>query len=379
MKRLKNDDTLTKLGDIYHYLLVLKHCCSLRENEVIFVEQFGDISKISSDDSFQMEVKHHVDEHNMVDRDSEFWNTLKNWLINKEEMKRFKSYILLTTSIIDEESAFYDWESKSADERLSKLKEVGMERRKKEKTFRELYDKIFNTFTEEEIKLIISRVALHTGENNITLIRKEIQQHPHFQNVSEDDFDSYVNELLGYVINKPTTPPFAWHINFSEFKSLTIELRDRFANNGRIIPSKYGGKELSNVEKYLDHKFVQEIIRIKYDNQVKEAINDVWRKNSTVIEYFNDNLIFFDDVKSYKNGLSKKLNHIKENYVLDLSEKEENHRIKGAKKFFNKAMTMELENFGMIKSNTRFFQNGVIHEIVDDGNVYWYIEEDENE
>ncbi len=379
MKRLKNDDTLTKLGDIYHYLLVLKYCCSLKEDEIIYVEQFGDISKVATNDSFQMEVKHHIDEHKMVDRDSEFWNTLKNWLENKETMEKFNSYILLTTSSFDETSAFYNWESQNTDERLENLKEIGRERKKKEKTFRELYEKIFNVFSEEEIKSIIGKVIVNAGEKNITFLKKELQQHPHFQNVNEADFNPYINELLGYIINKPSTPPFSWRIEFNEFKRLTIELRDRFANSSRTIPSTYDGKEVSNVDVFLDKKFVQEIKRIKYDEEIKEAINNVWRKNSTVIDYFEGNYIFFNDLKTYKNGLNKKINYVKKNFEIDYSDEVEKKRIRGSQKLFNEVMAMDLENFGIIKSNTRFFQNGVIHEIVDDGDIYWYIEEEDDE
>jgi hypothetical protein len=377
LKRLKNDDTLTKLGDIYHYLLVLKHCCELKEGETIFVEQFGDITKISPDDSYQMEVKHHVEENKIRDRDSEFWNTLKNWLENELTVRQFKYLILLTTSYIDSSSIFSDWNLSNGDERLKRIKDMGQERKKKEATFRGLYNRIFDNFSDDVIKSILEKVVLRSSENNVTLIKEEIKKHPHFQNVSSASFEPYINDLLGFIVNKPIHPPFRWEIKYIDFKNYSTELRDRYSLKGRVIPPKYDGKIIDNYDSYSDRKFVHEIRKINYETEVEEAINNVWRKNNTVIEYFEDNYVFFEDLETYKNGLREKMNYKKKNLDLDFSDQDKKKRIKESKKFFNGAMSMELERFGMINSNVRFFQNGVIHEIVDDEDLYWYIESDE--
>jgi hypothetical protein len=379
MNRLKNDDTLTKLGDIYHYLLVLKYCLDLKEGEKIYVEQFGDISKEGKDDSFQMEVKHHINESNLTDRDSEFWNTLKNWLENKDYISGFKELILLTTSTINQSSSFYDWETKNIEERLHALKKIGSVKKKKEETFRKLYDKIFNDFDEEEIKSIIGKVKICSGLYNVSLIKDELRNHSHFLNVKEENFEPYLNSLLGYIIRLPVDPPYSWEISHRDIKSVTVDLRDHFSENNRAIPMKYETMETSNTDKYMDRRFVKEIERIKYEEMIPEAINDVWRTNSTIIDYFTNNYVFYESLEAYKKNMQKKLNLLKKNYELDYSDKEEKTRLKESKKYYNRAMLMELEGFGIIKINSRFFQNGIIHEIVDNGLIYWYIDGEENE
>lgn len=377
MARLKHDDTLTKLGDIYHYLLVLKYCFELKLDEKIHVEQYGDISKESPNDSFQMEVKHHINQSNLTDRDSEFWNTLKNWLENKNHMNKFKELILLTTSQLNQASSFYDWEVKSANERLNILKEVSQEKKKREESFRGTYNKIFNNFNEEDIKSIVSKITIISGSQNVSLLKNELKVHPHFLNVDELSFDSYLDSLLGHIIRCPASPPYDWEISYTDFKKVTVDLRDRFSTNNRIIPNNYETKNITNVDKYMNRKFVKEIKRIKYDEMISDAINDVWRTNNTVIDYFDGNYIFFDDLKAYKKGLGRKLKIIKKDFELDYSDAEEKVRLKQSKKYFNKSMSGELEGFGMIRTNSRFFQNGIIHEIVDKGLIHWYIEGEE--
>ncbi|POB09628.1 hypothetical protein CO251_15595 [Sulfobacillus sp. hq2] len=128
MKRLGNDATLTRLGDVYQYLFVVKNCLELKENEQIYVEQYGDIAKISPKDSVQTEVKHHLSEHNLSDRSEDFWKSLRNWLKNYDYAAKFKSLILLTTSSIPATSAFYQWDLKHPTDRLSILKDIGQMR-----------------------------------------------------------------------------------------------------------------------------------------------------------------------------------------------------------------------------------------------------------
>ncbi|WP_217579050.1 hypothetical protein, partial [Mesorhizobium sp. GbtcB19] len=85
-----------KLGDIFHYLIVLEHCLDLKENEIIVVERYGDLSIESTELSKNMEVKNHIKQKNFLDRDVEFWKTLKNWMENYRGVKRFDKLILLT-------------------------------------------------------------------------------------------------------------------------------------------------------------------------------------------------------------------------------------------------------------------------------------------
>ena len=159
MRRLSNDDTLTKLGDTYHYLVVLEHCLELDEGETIYVEEHGDVSKISPNDPSNIEVKSHLAEHPLSDRDSEFWNTLKNWIINRDHLASYKRLILLTTSTVSDESAFYRWDELDAQERVERLSAIGRIKKEQEKTFRPLFNAVFGC-PNDALTQIVGRVEL---------------------------------------------------------------------------------------------------------------------------------------------------------------------------------------------------------------------------
>ncbi|MGX5641826.1 hypothetical protein [Bacillus toyonensis] len=376
MERLKNNDTLTKLGDFYHYLLVLKSCLEMVPDEKIFVETYGDLSRVSKHNSSQTEIKHHKDTHILSDRSSEFWNTLKNWLENHEDMEQFKSLILLTTSSIKSNSVFNNWEDTSVNERLQIIKSAGVERKKKEKEFRKLYE-IIDSYPESILCKILEKITLVFDQPNINTIRKELMLHPHFLNLSEENFTPYVNSILGYIISIPESPPYSWEIDFQSFRDLAINLRDRFTSNERVIPNTYATRTTDTYEAYKHKKFVKEIERIEYESFINDAIDDVWRKNNTIIDFFDGNIQFFSDLKVYKNDLRRKLTYMKNDIELDCPNQERRTLIKHSKKYYNKAMMMSPESFGIIKSNSSFFQCGIIHEIVDDNLICWYLEDEE--
>ncbi|MEN7435279.1 hypothetical protein AAGV27_08455 [Bacillus velezensis] len=168
----KNDDTKTKLGDIYHYYIVLDYCLELQENETILVEKYGDISIESDEKSKNIEVKHHQGVHRLSDRHLDFWKTLKNWVKYHQNMQGFKKLILYTTSDFGGMSKLEIWNSIKAYERLRILIEIGHEIKKTEESFRPVYESIFN----EDIEIILAileKVELYTNQTNIVDIEKK--------------------------------------------------------------------------------------------------------------------------------------------------------------------------------------------------------------
>ena len=75
-KKAVYDATLTKAGDIYQYLIALKDCFELNNDEKLQIEVNGDVSILNeAGGKFQKEVKHHFGEENLADRDIDFWKT----------------------------------------------------------------------------------------------------------------------------------------------------------------------------------------------------------------------------------------------------------------------------------------------------------------
>ena len=376
MKRLPYDDTLTKLGDIYHYLTVVKLCFELKDGENIYVEEYGDISKKYSEESYQAEVKHHTSNTNLSDRSTEFWNTLKNWVKTKNSVDEFKHLLLLTTSKIGDDSAFNNWDKKSVVERYAIIKSIGEIKMKNEKTFRPLYNEVMK-IDKDELKNILEKISIVHSQPNVSEIKQSIIDHLFV--VPEDKYELFIDSLVGYVIRKPEQPPYSWDISKKEFKELVVNIRDKYTSEGLNLPDTYQDYKIDNYDSYHNKRFVEEIKRIEYDKEINNAINDVWRKNNTIIEYFTDNYIFSKDLKVYKSELNTTLKYLKEEHRLNCIAENDRKRTLESKKYYLKSMQMPAFGFGIVKNNWRFFQNGIIHEIVDEGNLFWYLEEEKDE
>ena len=112
MTRAINDATSQKAGDIYQYLIALRDCFELNDGDTLQIETTGDVSIINDmGGRFQKEVKHHIGNKSISDRDIDFWKTLANWYIDYERVKTFSNFILSTTATIQCDSPFYSWNS----------------------------------------------------------------------------------------------------------------------------------------------------------------------------------------------------------------------------------------------------------------------------
>ncbi|URZ05449.1 ABC-three component system protein [Clostridium felsineum] len=378
MKRASNDATLNKIGDIYQYLIALLKCFELNEGESILIEVLGDVTKVSQKDSFQMEVKHHIGEDYLSDRDVDFWKTLKNWTIEYDKIKNYDKLILYTTSSIDKDSPFLDWNHKKDSEKMSVLKGIGEIKKSREETFREIYNDIFNvaTYDNKKILLILSKLEIQNKQMQIVNIDAEFNKH--IKHIPEINRKNFIFSLLGLIIKGIQEPPHYWEITYKDFEVMIQDTTPTFMNAERVpLPDDFSDAEISvgEEEVFCDKEFVKAIKNIQHDKEVPKAINDYWRKNMTIAKYYKDNFIFNTSVSSYKKMLQNKLGYEKENRVIDYEDAERNVQIKESKKFYNYVMGWEASSFGRINPNREFFQKGIIHEIVDSGDFCWDIGE----
>lgn len=378
MERASNDATLSKIGDIYQYLIALLKCFELQEGESILIEVLGDVTKVSQKDSFQMEVKHHIGENYLSDRDVDFWKTLKNWTIEYEKIKSYDKLILYTTSNIAEDSPFFDWNQKKDSEKMSVLKKIGEFVKSREETFRGIYKDIFCVDTQDDKKLllILSKLEIQNKQMKIGNIDAEFNRYA--KHIPQINRKKFIFSLLGLIIKGIQEPPHYWEITYKDFEIMLQEITPAFMNAERVpLPDDFSDIKISvgDEEVFYDKEFVKAIKDIQHDKEVPKAINDYWRKNMTIAKYYKDNFIFNTSVISYKKMLKNRLGYEKENRIIDYEDAERNVQIKESKKFYNFVMGWEAVGFGRINPNREFFQKGIIHEIVDSGDFCWDIGE----
>jgi hypothetical protein len=376
MERAINDSTLTKIGDIYHYYIALLDCFSMKKDDILQIEVNGDISKIAkkNDFSFQKEVKHHIGEDKLSDRDIDLWKTLDNWVTEYERIKSFNKLILFTTSEIPETCAFYGWNNKRCEEKLIIITKIGEKTKKREESFRTHYKSIFSG----------------SGKNNTFLIdvlsKFEIEHcQPEINNISASfndligyipvmNRDHYIAALLGIILAKVKDPPYTWEVTKEEFDLIQQELIVIYDKPDKIpLPNQFADQIPTKVEHdlYLKKPFVMEIKKIEFDEMITRAVIDFWRMEMTVLKYFSDNFIYNKSLPNYKEDIKTRLNYFKEEKLIDYYEAERPKQISESKKLYTGVMCWKAEDFGSIVQNRPYFQNGVIHDIVNDGNFSW--------
>lgn len=382
MKRAINDATLQKVGDIYQYLIALRDCFELNDSETLQIEVNGDVSIINDKGGrFQKEVKHHFGNKCLSDRDIDFWKTIANWYEGYEHIKNFSSYIFSTTATIHKNSSFYDWNDINKKDKLERLKSIGSISKKREKLFRKQYNRVFgNSYDENRLLEILDKFTIECTKTSIKGISKEFSKY--VGHIPSENRDRYIGALLGDILIKVKEPPHKWEVTRLEFDEILQMESMAWGVKGSVpLPDEFTEAEIPEEKKtILDHKkFVKSIHEIEYDIMIPEAMLDYWKTDLTVAKYFKDNLMYLKDLKKYKEDLSDKMKYNKVSGDLDAEGVTEEEKIKISKKFYNSVMGWDAIDFGTIVRNQRFFQRGVIHNIVDETDFKWKVGEEKNE
>lgn len=206
MTRAVNDATLNKSGDIYQYLIALRDCFDLNEDDTLQIETNGDVSIINDiGGRFQREVKHHFGDKSISDRDIDFWKTLANWYTDYERVKNFSNYILSTTATIQRGSPFYGWNNMKKEEKLKRLKDIGSKTKEKEETFRNQYNRIFaDSYNESRLLEILDKFTIEDAKTSIDGISNEFSKY--VGHIPSENRDGYIGALLGEILIKVKAP-----------------------------------------------------------------------------------------------------------------------------------------------------------------------------
>lgn len=380
MGKAINDATQQKAGDIYQYLIALRDCFALNEGDTLHIETHGDISIINNIGGlFQKEVKHHFSNNTLSERDEDFWKTLANWYDEYERVKNFTHFILSTTAKISNNSSFYGWNSINKIEKLSRLKKIGAMQKKKEKTFRLQYNRIFNvSYDEKHLLDILDKFIIESAQTSLVGISNEFSKYIGY--IPSENRDGYIGALLGEILLKVKNPPHIWEVTRAEFDQLIQIIAPLFVAKGTVpLPNDYAIAEIpaAKAKELEQKKFVEAIREIKYSHpQITDAILDYWRADMTVARYFQDNLMYLKSLDSYIEDLSSKMHYTKENSELEADGETIEKKIKISKQLYNKVMSWDAKDFGSIIRNQGFFQRGIIHNIVDETDFNWKVGED---
>lgn len=382
MTKAVNDATLNKAGDIYQYLIALRDCFELSDDDTLQIETNGDVSIINNTGGlFQKEVKHHFGNTFLSDRDVDFWKTLANWYVDYERVKNFSHYILSTTEKISESSSFYEWKNIDKYEKLKRIKEIGAVIKEKEETFRNQYNRIFSdSYDENRLLELLDKFTIEGAKTSLDGISSEFSKY--VGHIPSENIDGYIGALLGEILIKVKDPPHKWEVTKSIFDEILQVQSTAYGTKGTVpLPNEYAKADVPKAEIPIleQKKFVASIREIQYDNMIPKAMSDYWKADLTVARYFKDNLMYLESLESYVENLSEKMQYSKASSDLNAEGTTEEEQIKISKQFYNSVMSWDANDFGSIIRNQGFFQRGVIHNIVDETDFKWKVGEKKNE
>ncbi len=382
MSGVINDATKSLMGNVYQFIIALNDCFELNEGEQLSIEVHGDVSIINRDSGrVQKEIKHHINQDNLTERDIDFWKTLANWYVSYELINGFDSLILFTTSKIPANSNLQDWNNKSAIDKLNILKNIGATKKEREETFRKEFLRIFNdTYNEENLLNILAKFNIEQEQENVKTISKSIYKHIPY--IPDKNRDNFIAALLGIILLKVTNPPYQWIITYDDFKKCLQEEVSKFADKSKIpLPTEYAYQEPQDEEKVelLDKVFVSEIRAINYTEVIPEAVSDYWKTNMTIAKYFSEDPVYCRDIDLYRSDIKTKMAAAKRNSMIDADGKSEEEKAKLSKKLYNYVISWDAKDFGSIINNQSYFQHGMIHNIVDDGQFIWKLSTEEGD
>ncbi|BCZ45804.1 hypothetical protein psyc5s11_18710 [Clostridium gelidum] len=371
-----NDNTLKTLGFIYQTYIGLIKCLEMKENDTVVIENLGDVTKISAKgNSEQIEVKHHLESKSISDRSDEIWNTVWNWYNNFDEYKNIDEFILFTTANLSDNSVFKDWEIQDENNKYDTFKNIGVKPRDKEESFRNTYNKIFNSKHEiNKLKGVLNRFKILSKQETIkTIINK--YELTTFKFLSEKIImEEFVASLIGILLTIPIKAK-DWTISYKEFDTIFKEYSKRFAVDSNIpLPMEFENYEVTQDENNTIKckRFVEEINNIDLKDEVADAINNYCRTYKTIIGYFNNNTVKSKDLNDYKGDLTKTLNFRRKSYKVEC-QNDDNRLMPKSQKLYFDAMELDTRNLNGVSNNRSFFQAGVIHIIVDEGELRWYV------
>lgn len=366
-KMTRGDSFQQKKGDLYQFAYAVKICLEAKEGERIQIEHRGDIS---SDKLYSYEIKQY--ESNFTLQTDQFWNTLYNWIIDKEIYKEFNNLILLTTSDSKDSENIKSWNMSSKESKFQRIKslEAIIKSRKNVSTKKiKFLNYIFSfnsEYSKEDLMTILERVRIVINAKPSKDINDELLNLECFKFDTITDKKLMINAAKSFVLDTGLERD-NWVIETSELHNALKQLK-----SGKKHPLKKIS-ELDNLRfiDYSEYRFVKEIKRIKLENEhVDEAIKNYYIASEQIQEIIQEypNLsIYIDSLKEFSVNLLRNLNAIKNEhrYVYSLDKEKMN---------YFKSHQIELKDIKLIE-NDHCFQIGNIHKLVDENKHNWIMNE----
>lgn len=371
----KNAALKTALAFHYQVLIGLDKCFSLEEGQSVWFEKDGDVSLISPDAlvSTQTEVKDYAAP--LADHHENLWKTLKNWLAPQFDHTQYGVLVLHTTQAFGATTRLKDWNTQTAEQRLSMLKEIFAERTEeqlkaeKPSEIIKLQKAVMMDTAHEDLVSALEKVVLHVESADLDALKKS-----YFNKLSgyipPSNKQAFAEGLIGFIYDQANDAE--WVIDKTAFDQKREALTARWGPTLFTIPN-FDTRDATEeeVNLYITELFAQKILEIEYEDVLQEAIGSWLELRNSLIEELNGYPQFRETVRKYR-----------EQWIIAFSAK---HRSARRKQGSPVALSKDL--YDEVTSETPFgiegypnpdivFRNGLIHDAMDDDerDLKWRIE-----
>ncbi|WP_163408210.1 hypothetical protein [Flavobacterium ajazii] len=358
---MSNIDASTKiLGFEYQKMVALIKCLDAKNNTVIHLECFGDVS----DGDKSIEIKHSIYDKELYDTHIDFWKTLGNIIDNQNDFKDYNYFILHTTAKIRIGSIFENWNELSEVEKETKVLSVISN-----KTIKTYYDKV-TSCNSVDLKSILKRFKIEDEQKNAREFYRDVLiDHPVITtSVPKNNIESFSCLLLGYISKKLIiSNDYVWKIDKNEFQiDFQVYLKN-FLIDDLIFPNiKVDPKTI--IDK--GYKFTAELKNIDYETKIANALNDYFRANINRIEMLKSRKSLAKSLDDFDEEILESFNDLKITFENKLGLSLFNNYKKDSRSFYdNHQEKISLKNDLVgVKSDTikNYYPKGRTHNIIEE-------------
>jgi len=358
-----NDATTKLLGYDYQKLIALQKCLEAKANEHIWIECKGDVA----DQVTSIEVKHHISKHNLTSNSEDAWKTIKNYVDNFHLVKTFNHLILLTTSLVPEDSIFYGWNDLTTAEKKTKL--LG---HNPSSSIKVHHDKI-KACPSGDLQTILKLFSIISDQPKIAEKWEELKAHTAFILVPDEFRDEAIELLYGYITKASINDSKMWQININDFHRDMRHTLSKFTTDK--IPFHVISKsdvELKNCAREFEFLRKMKDVKLKERNQ-EFAVSDYLRAQKSQLKMLSLSPTLNVNLEQYDWTVQRMLMEEKssQSYNLNTDEIGSDKADKESIELYFNCIKKPHEQIIGINDAQKYYRDGRIHYITEESDFEW--------
>lgn len=390
---IRGNVSLQVKGFLYQFLVALQFCFEMQQNQVLYIEKFGDFAIITKGEgeNISAEVKHYFSQklyllhRNII-------NTLYNWVQPHFHQEKYTKLLLITTQKIREgdvlNSIFkvgdkYDIFINELNKEIEQIKDkLEMDKKsnpkatlgaEKEKSLKQMEYLCKEEHKKEMIEILDKWVMNIECVDFKNLYDSIVDRYASMLDGRKREL--YIDGLLAMIIN-PGIVENGWCIKREDFVKRQQELNSDFSPKTISFPT-VGEPIETETEGLESSLFVEKLKIVNLENEITKAIHDYVKTNNLIIKEIKGRPVRNNGLEKYKENLKSLFETQYNTHAIEFKYDPNQNIFKSSQKFYytmqNACLQVKMEPFNTIDV---YFAKGVLHILADDKtlDVKWLID-----